>query len=159
MCVEELLIIESSQSEESIDGIVCIDIEHVLYRPSLGVLSSFRNLITLEPITLSFLSEEKHGVVHGCGIDELREVLLPCPCTFRTDSTSGLSSELTERCSLDVSQMTHGDNHRVVGIEVFRIKFLRGIFDDSPSFVTIFLLHFHQFVFHHFLAKFRVVEN
>ncbi len=55
--------------------------------------------------------------------------------------------------------MTDSDDHRVVGIEVLGIKLLGGVFDLCAPLVAILGFHLQQFVFHHLLAEFRIVED
>ena len=88
MAVDELLVVETAQTQECIDAVVAFDIEEVLYRSALAALVSFRNLVALQPVATSLLGEEHHGVVHCGWIDELCEVLLSAMGSLATHSTS-----------------------------------------------------------------------
>ena len=55
--------------------------------------------------------------------------------------------------------MAHGDDYRVVGIEVLWIELVVVGLDHGAACVTILLFHLVEFVLHHLLAKFRVIEN
>ena len=124
MAVDELLVIEVLDAHECVDGVVGVDVEHVLYGPSFGVLGPFGYFIDFQPVAASLLCEEEHGVVHGGGIDVLYEVLVARLCSLRAYSTAVLCVEFAERCALDVSHVADGDDHFVVGIEVFGVEFL-----------------------------------
>ena len=67
--------------------------------------------------------------------------------------------ELRKRCTLDVSHVGDGDDHFIVGIEVFRIEFFRSIHDFRTAVVTVFLFYFNQFILDYFLAKFLVAQD
>ena len=97
--------------------------------------------------------------MHRCRIDVFREILVTRLSSGRTDTTTCLLTELAQRCTLDISEMAHRDNDRIIGIEILWIEFLARIFDFRATGISIFLLHLLQFVFHHFLAKFRIVKN
>ena len=55
--------------------------------------------------------------------------------------------------------MAHGDDYRVVGIEVLWIELVVIGLDHGAACVTILLFHLVQLVLHHLLAKLRVIEN
>ena len=55
--------------------------------------------------------------------------------------------------------MAHGDDYRVVGIEVLWIELVVVGLDHGAACVTILLFHLVEFVLHHLLAKLRVIEN
>ena len=66
--------------------------------------------------------------------------------------------EFRKRRTLDVSHVGDGDDHLIVGIEVFRIEFFRSIYDFRTAVVTVFLFHFNQFVLDDLLAKLLVAQ-
>ena len=66
--------------------------------------------------------------------------------------------ELRQGGALNVSEMADGNDHGIVRIEILCIKLLARILYFGTAFVTILLLYFLKFVFHHFLAKFWIVE-
>ena len=82
MALDEVLVGKSLHAYESIDCIVGINVEHVLYCASLRALVTLGNLIYLEPVALSSLCKEEHGVVHGGCIDVLDEVAVACVATL-----------------------------------------------------------------------------
>ena len=55
--------------------------------------------------------------------------------------------------------MAHGDDYRVVGIEVLWIELVVVGLDHGAACVTILLFHLVQLVLHHLLTKLRVIEN
>ena len=55
--------------------------------------------------------------------------------------------------------MTHGDNHWVVWIEVFRIELMVIRLNHGTTCVTILLLHLVEFILHYLLAELRIVQN
>ena len=90
----------------------------------------------------------------------LDEVSIASTSAFAAYSTTGLRTELCERSTLDISEVRDSHNTCIVSIEVFRIEVLATTWvDHCLTFVAVFLLHFNQFVLHHLLAKFRIVEN
>ena len=158
MAVDKVFVVKTSQPQECTDAVVTFDIEQVLYCPTLRVFRSFRYLIALQPVAATLLGEEHHRVVHGGRIDELCEILFTAVGTLAADTTTGLLAELRQWSALDISQMTDRNHHRIVGIEVFGVELFARVFDFSTAFITILFLHFLQFILHHLLAKFRVIE-
>ena len=67
--------------------------------------------------------------------------------------------EVGQRGTLDVAHVADGDDHLVVGIEVFGIEFLAGVDDFGAPLVAELLLHFHQFVLDDLHAKVVVAQN
>ena len=55
--------------------------------------------------------------------------------------------------------MTDCDNHRIVWIEVLWIKLVIVWLDHSTTCIAILLLHLIEFILHHLLAKFRIVQD
>ena len=74
-------------------------------------------------------------------------------------ATTCLLAELAQWSTLDISQVTDGDNHWVVGIEVFGIELMLIGDNLCTTGISILHLHFHQLVLHHLLATLGIVEN
>ena len=119
VCVVELLDVEAG-----VDGVIRVDVEHVLDGASFGVLGTFGNLIDLQPEAASFGGEEQHGVVHRGGIDTFDEVGIAGASALGAYAAARLRTEVGERSAFDVSQMRKRDDHLVIGIEVFRVEFV-----------------------------------
>ena len=94
MTVDELGIVQTSETEERIHLVIAVDIEKVLDGTALRVAVALRNLVTLQPIASSLLGKEEHRLVHGGRINILGEVLVACAGTFGTYSTTCLLTEL-----------------------------------------------------------------
>ena len=122
--ITELRIIQFLDMQAGVDGIVRINVQHILNRTPLGVLRAFWNFIHLEPETFSLCSKEKHRVVHGCRVDILDEILIARCASPTSNTAASLSAEISQRCPLDIAKMADGDDNFVVGIEVLRIKLL-----------------------------------
>ena len=126
---------------------------------TLRGLVALRNVIAMEPVATSQTSEDEHRLVHRGRIDELGEVLLTGVSSLGAYSTASLLTELLQRRTLDITEMTDRDDHRIVRIEVLGIELMLVGDDLCAALVTIFLLHLKEVVLHHFLAKFGIVEN
>ena len=157
--VEELRIVEVLDAQYGIDGIIGLDVEQVLDGTSLGVLGSLGNLVALEPVAAALLGEEEQRVVHRGGIDILGEVGIAGLGSLAAHTATALLAELAQGGTLHIAHVTDGDDHGVIGIEVFGIELLAGVLDLRAALVAVFLLHLEQFVLHHLLAEFGVVEN
>ena len=94
MVVDELSIIQTSQTEESIHLVIALNIEEVLDSTTLGIAVTLRNLVALQPVAAALLGEEQHSLVHGSRIDILGEVLITGTGSLRTYSTTSLLTEL-----------------------------------------------------------------
>ena len=55
--------------------------------------------------------------------------------------------------------MRDGDDHFVIGIEIFRIELFRSIYDFRTTVVAVFFFHFNQLVLDDLLAKLLVTQN
>ena len=159
VAVDELLVVKSLESEECVHAVVALYIEQVLYCPALAALVALRYFVALEPVAPSLLGEENHGVVHCGRIYIFGEILFAAVRSLASHAAPCLFAEFAERRALDVTQMADGDYHGVVGIEIFGVELLAGIFYLGAPFVAVFLLHLLQFVLHHLLAQFGVVKD
>lgn len=79
--------------------------------------------------------------------------------TLGAYASTGLLPELLQGRALDVAEMAYGDDHGVVGIEVFGIELMLVGDNLRATLIAVFLFHFLQIVFHHFLAEFGVIED
>ena len=159
VAVNKFLVIQILYSQHCIDGIVSLDVEQVLYCPTLRVLGALGNLIALEPVAPTLLGEEQQRVVHCGRIYIFGEVLVTGMGTLTAHSTTALLAELCKSRSLNITKVADGNNHRIIWIEVLCIKLLARILDFGATLVTILLLHLQQFVLHHLFAKLGVVED
>ena len=123
MTVNEVCVRKVLHTQICIYSIIRINIQQVLNSTSLGILGTFRDFIYFKPITLTLLSKEHHGIVHGCRIYVFNEVCIAGICTLGAYSTTVLSTELTQRSTFNIAHMRNGNNHFVICIEIFRIEF------------------------------------
>ncbi len=159
VAVDEFLIVQVLHTQVCSYRIVRLDVEQVLDGTSLRCLVAFRNFVHLQPVALTFLGKEQHGVVHCSRIDVLDEVFIACFTTLRAYSTTVLCAEISQRRTFDVSQMRNGDNHLIVSIEVFRIEVFRSVYDFRTALVTVLLFHLEQLILDNLLAKLVVHQN
>ena len=161
VAIDELLIVEATtaQAEESVDGVVALDVEKILNGTPLGVLLSLGNVVAVKPVDASLLGEEKHGLVHRGGIDVFREVVVAGMGALGTHTASGLLAEFAQRSALDVAQVADGDDHGVVGVEVFGVELMLVGDDLGASLIVELLLHFQKLFLHHFFARLGIVKN
>ena len=139
MAVDELSVVQAFETEECIHLVIA--------------------LVTLQPVAAALLGEEQHGLVHGGWIDILGEVLVASAGSLGTYTTASLLTEFRQWSTLDITQVTHGDDHWVVRIEILWVKLVVVWLDHGAARVTILLLHLVELVLHHLLAKLWVVEN
>ena len=86
MTVDELGIVQTSETEESIHLVIAVDIEEVLDGTALRVAVALRNLIALQPVATSLLGEEEHSVK---SLSRVRAPLAPTPpraCSRNSDN-------------------------------------------------------------------------
>ena len=76
-----------------------------------------------------------------------------------TNATTSLLMELIQRSALDISQMTDGDHHRIVWIEVLSIKLMIVRNNLRTTWIGIFLFHLLQLILHHLLATLWVSKD
>ena len=145
--------------QTSVNAVVRIYVEHILNSSSFSVFSTFRYFIDLQPETTSLGRKEQHSVVHRGGIYVFNEVFITNRASFRPHSTASLRPEICQRRTFNVTQMTNGYDHFIIGIEIFGIKLLLREFDFTTTLIAIFFLHFNELIFHYFLAKFVITQN
>ena len=58
-----------------------------------------------------------------------------------------------------IAEVAHRDHHRIIGIEVLSVELMLVGYDLCTAVITVFLLHLIEIVFHHLLAKLRIIEN
>ena len=78
VAVDKVLVLQatSTQTQGHVHRIIGIDVEQILDSTSLRRLVALRDVVAVEPVAAALLCEEEHRLVHGGGIDILREVLL-----------------------------------------------------------------------------------
>ena len=159
VALAEVGISQLAYVQAGIDGVVGLDVEHVLNGASLGVLCAFGQFIHLQPVAASLCREEEHRVVHRGRIDVFDEVSFACAATLGTHSAAALCAELCQRCALDVSQMRDGDYHFIIGIEVFGIELRGRKADFRAAFVAVLFLHLDQLVLDDLAAELVITQN
>ena len=157
--IDKFRIIQVLHTQVSRYHIVCINVQQVLDGTSLRSLVAFWNFIHLEPVALTLLRKEQKRVVHSSRIDMFDKVFVTGFTSLRAYTATVLRTELRKRCTLDVSHVRDGDDHFVIGIEIFRIELFRSIYDFRTTVVAVFFFHFKQFVLDNLLAKFLVAQN
>ena len=158
VAVDELCVIQSLQSEECIHLVIALYVEEVLDGTTLRVAVALWNLVALQPVAAALLGEEQHGLVHGGWIDILGEVLVASAGTLGTNAAASLLTEFRQWSTLDVTQVTHGDNHWIVWIEILWVELVVVWLNHGAARVTILLLHLVELILHYLLAKLRVVQ-
>ena len=93
MTVNEILVVQVLHAQVCIYGVIRVYIQQVLNGASLRIFGSFGYLIYFQPIALTLLSEEHHGIVHCCRIYMFYKVLIACLCSLRTYPTAVLGTE------------------------------------------------------------------
>ena len=126
---------------------------------SLRLARTLLDFVNAQPVAAAFGGEEQHRVVHRRVIDVLDEVLIARGSAFGADPAASLRAEFGQRCALDISEMTDGDHHFVIGIEVFGVEVRKVGEDFGLALVAIGFFHFQQFVLDHLLAKFGVGQD
>ena len=58
MGLQELLVVEVLDAQHGVDGVVGLNVQHILDGTALGVLVALRNLVALLPVAATFLREE-----------------------------------------------------------------------------------------------------
>ena len=155
----ECRIRKALHTDKRVHAVILVNLEQVLDGASLRVLRTLGNLIYLQPVATSLLGEEEHVVVVGGGVDVFDEVLVACRASLRTHTSAVLCAELAQRRTLDVAQVRDGDDHLVVGVEVFRVEIAREGVDFRAALVTIFVADFHKLLLDYLAEHMLVVEN
>ena len=91
MGVHELSVsCEILHTDEGIDSVSRLDAQEILQCTTLGILSTFGDLIYLEPVATPHLGEEEHRLVHRSRIDVLDEIFVSCIATLSTYTATSL---------------------------------------------------------------------
>ena len=72
---------------------------------------------------------------------------------------TSLLAEVCQRSTLDIAQMADRDDNGIIRIEILGIKLMFGRDDLRSARIAIFFLNLKEFVLHHLLTKFRIIEN
>ena len=119
----EVLVVELPDVEACVDAVVGLYVEHVLDGAPLRGLVAFWDVIHLQPVAATLLREEQHRVVHRGTIDVLDEVAVACGRALGTHAGTALSTELSQLCALDISEVRDGDDHLIISVEVLGVEF------------------------------------
>jgi len=84
--------------------------------------------------------------VHGGWVDVFHKVFVTCFSALGPYSSPVLSPEFSQRRTFDVPKVGNGDDHFIIGVEIFGIEVFRSIHNLGASNVTVFFLDFQQFV-------------
>ena len=79
--------------------------------------------------------------------------------TLRSNTTPGLFAEVRQWCSFDIPKMTHGNNYRIIWIEILCIELMFIRNNLCAAVITVFLLYLVQLILHHLLTKFGIRKN
>ena len=60
--------------------------------------------------------------MHGCRINVLRKVFVASMGTLAAHSSPALLSELAECSAFDIAEVTDGDNHWIIWVEILGIE-------------------------------------
>ena len=88
----------------------------------------------------------------------LDEVAVACGTGFHADASPALCAEIDQRGALDVAQVRYGDDHLVVGIEVFCVKLLGAGHNLRAALVAVLILHLYELIFHHLATEIVIGE-
>jgi len=97
--------------------------------------------------------------VHGSRVDVFHKVFVSRFRAFRSHTTPVLGPEFGQWRTFDVPHVGNGDDHFIIGIEVFRIKVFRSVDDFGATFIAVFFLDFQQFVFDDVHAQFAAFQH
>ena len=125
--------------------IVRLQLQQVLDGTSFRILGALRNLVHLQPIATSLLSEEQYVVVVSGGIYVFYEILVACRATLGSYTASMLGTEFGEGSPLDISEMRYRDNHGIIGEEIFGIEVPAKRIDSRASFIAVTVSNICQF--------------
>ena len=96
--------------------------------------------------------------MHRCGIDILCEIFIAGIGSFASNTSASLLSEFAQLRTFDVAQMTDRNHDRIVGIKILGIELVLIGNDFCTAHIAIFIFHLIEFILHHLLTKFRIVE-
>ena len=71
MAVDKFLVVQVLHAQIGVYSIVRVDIQQILDGTTFRILSTFGDFVYLQPVTLTFLCKEHHGIMHGCRINML----------------------------------------------------------------------------------------
>ena len=154
----EFRILEVLATDECVDRIARLDVEKVLYSPSLGVFGAFGNFIHLHFVNHSSLCEEEYVAVHRRGVDVLDEILFTGVAAARAYAATVLCAEFGQRGAFDVAHVRDSDNHLVVGIKIFGVEIACGIVDFGATRIAVGIAYLYQFALYKLAAHMLVVE-
>ena len=97
--------------------------------------------------------------MHRCRVNILSKVLVTCTSTLGSYSSTSLLTEFGQWGTLNIAQMAYRNNHRIIWIEILWIKLVVIRLDHGTTIITVFLLHLVELIFHHLLAKLRIVQD
>ena len=84
--------------------------------------------------------------MHRGHVDMLDEIFVARRTPLGAYAAAVLRAVFGQRRTLDIAHVRDGDDHLVVGIEIFGIELLRSVDDLRAAFVAVLLLHLEQFV-------------
>ena len=155
----ELGITQLADAEACLHLVVGLKLQHVLDGTSLVALAPLGKFVYLQPVAAALLREEHHRVVHGTDIHALDEVAIARAAALSSYSTTALGTELSQRGALDVAQMTQGNYHLVIGIEILGIELLGTGHDDAEAGSVKLLLDLNELILHDLAAQFIVGKD
>lgn len=89
----------------------------------------------------------------------LDEVLVAGIAAFGSDSSAVLCAEFGKRGALDIAEVRYGDDHLVVGIEIFGIEVACLVVYVGAALIAVFFAYLDEFVFDELAAYRVIVEN
>ena len=150
--VHILLVIEVLHMDKCTNLITLLNIDHVLERTTLRLAITLWNIIHLDPIEATLLSEEHHRRVHISLVYILDKVFIACCTSLSTYSTTSLLTEISKRSTFDISEVRNSDNHIIICIHIFWIKLSSHLDDTSATLISILLLDLSKFTFNNLIA-------
>ncbi|HJJ47005.1 MAG TPA: SPFH domain-containing protein [Methanocorpusculum sp.] len=137
MVANKLCVVQTLHIDKGTHIVALLYINKVLYSASLRLLIALWNLINLQPIQTSTLGEEHHCGVHRSRVYIFDKVLITTVRSACAYATASLLTELNEWRTLDITKVRDGDNHIVVGIEVFGIELFGSVLDLRTQVIDV----------------------
>ena len=141
------------------DAVVGFDGKQVLHCAALGCTHAFGKFVDLEAVAHALFGKEEHGRVHVSHIDMLDEIFIAGGSALLADSAAGLRTEFGERGTLDISKMGDGDDHILIGVEVFRIELVGAHGNFAAAGISVLRLHLGALIFHDLELESLAAEN
>ena len=82
--------------------------------------------------------------MHICHIYVFNEIFVSGGAGLHSHAAPILGAELRKEGALDIAAVRDGDDHILIGIEIFRIEFVSGESNLCTALIAEFLLELHR---------------